>query len=323
VSETPLVSFVVPCYNTSRYAGDCLNSIFAQDGEYPFEVIAIDDCSTDGTQDVLKQFSDRRLRLILHERNEGHIKTISQGFLEARGQLVARIDSDDRYRPEYLSNVVPKFSAHPEVGFAYGDIAIMNDRGEIISEECDGIHHGGDAKGNEFVELLHRNYVCAATVIARRELWLRALPVPENLAFTDWYYNLMIARRCECYYVNRILADYRLHGGNLHARITRDHSEEAAVRYILRRMFTEREPDGALERAKQSARDSIYAAQLRTLADKYFGAAMNGDARRCYLEVLRYRPDQILANSLVRRLAATFINREVYDRTKRALRIAQ
>jgi glycosyltransferase involved in cell wall biosynthesis len=319
----PKVSFIVPCYNYGRYLKDCLESIFNQGSDVDFEVIVIDDCSTDNTLEILDRYHDSRLRIIRHAVNEGHVKTISEGIRESRGELIARIDPDDRYRPDYLSTVVPKFTAHREVGFVYGDVAIISSQGELVSEECDTIHPEGDAMANEFVELLHRNYVCAATVIARRELWLQALPVPEHLAFTDWYYNLMIARKCKFYYVRRVLADYRVHDANLHARTILDGSEEAAVRYILNRMFAEREPDEALERAKRSARHSIYAAQLRTLADKYFGAAMNGDARRCYLEVLRYRPDQIFSNSLVRRLAATFMNRKVYDRTKRALGIAQ
>jgi hypothetical protein len=212
---------------------------------------------------------------------------------------------------------------HPEVGFAYGDVAIMNSQGEILSEECDGIHPDGDAKGNEFVRLLHRNHVCAATAIARRELWLQALPVPEHLAFTDWYYNLMIARKCESYYVKRVLADYRVHSGNLHVRTILDGSEEAAVRYILNRMFSEREWDDTLERAKQSARHSVYAAQLRTLGDKYFGAAMNADARRCYLQVFRHSPGQVRSPALLRRLAASFMERSFYNRSKRVLGFAK
>jgi glycosyltransferase involved in cell wall biosynthesis len=322
-ASVPKVSFVVPCYNYGRYLADCLESIFNQRSDVDFEIIAIDDCSTDNTLEILDRYKDSRLRIIRHAVNEGHVKTISQGILESRGELVARIDPDDRYRPGYLATVVPKFTEHEEVGFVYGDVAMINSQGEIVSNDCDTIHPEGDAMGNEFVELLHRNYVCAATVIARRNLWLGALPVPEHLAFTDWYYNLMIARRCKFHYVRQVLADYRVHAANLHARTILDGSEEVAVRYILERMFTEREQEEDLERAKQSARHSIYAAQLRTLADKYFGAAMNGDARRCYLQVLRHRPDRILSSTLLRRLAATFLNREVYNRTKRGLGIAQ
>ena len=58
----PLVSFVVPCYNYGRYLSECLNSIFALEGGYDLEVIAIDDCSSDNTRQILRSFSDARLR---------------------------------------------------------------------------------------------------------------------------------------------------------------------------------------------------------------------------------------------------------------------
>lgn len=320
MTKSPLVSFVVPCYNTQPYAAECLHSIFEQTADYPFEVIALDDCSGDGTQDVLRSFTDRRLRLILHSKNEGFIRTISEGLLEAQGQFVARIDSDDRYRPEFLSLTVPHLLRHPEVGLVYGGAAIIGPDSQVQSSDWDRIHFGGDAKENEFVALLHRNYLCAPTVIARRELWHSTLPVPSHLAFTDWYHNLFIARQCEFYYVDQILADYRVHPGNLHARMFKNGGEEATIRYILGRLFSEVELDPALEQAKQRARKSVYAAQLLVLAEKYFGAAMTLDARRCYREAFRCQPSQILTPGLLRRFLATFLDRSLYDFLKTATR---
>ena len=113
--KSPTISFVVPSYNYAQYLPDCLDSIFAQDGKFDFEVLLIDDCSTDNSIDVIRRYSDPRMRVILHSRNEGHISTISQGLREARGNLVARIDCDDRYVADFLKEVVPVFDRHPEV----------------------------------------------------------------------------------------------------------------------------------------------------------------------------------------------------------------
>lgn len=317
--ETPLVSFVVPCYNYGRYLPDCLASIFGQEGNYPFEIIAIDDASGDNTLEVLARFQDPRLRVIQHKKNAGHVKTISQGLKEARGSLVARIDPDDRYRSCFLAEAVPLFERHREVGFVYGDAALIDSEGRLNSERTDRIHKGQAFKGNEFIALLLENFVCAPTVIARRKAWLDTLPVPPDLAFSDWYFNLMIARKHEFCYVNRVLADYRVHGSNHHAKVVINRTEEPSILFLLNRIFSETETRPELERAKQAARRKVYATQYLTLANKYFGSLMPADARRCYLQVIRHAPAALLSPTVMRRLLATYLDQDIYKGLKRAL----
>ncbi len=318
-SLTPLVSFVVPCYNYGRYLPDCLSSIFGQEGKYPFEIIAIDDASGDNTLEVLERFKDPRLRVLRHQKNEGHVKTITQGLQEARGSLVARIDPDDRYRSCFLAEVVPLFERHREVAFVYGDAALINSEGRLNCERTDRIHKGRAFKGNEFIALLLDNFVCAPTVIARREAWLETIPVPPDLAFSDWYFNLMIARKHEFCYVNRVLADYRVHASNHHAKVVVNRTEEPSIFFLLARIFSETETTPELERAKQSAHDRVYAAQYLTLANKYFGAGMSTDARRCYLQVIRHAPATLSSPTVMRRLLATYLDQDLYKGLKRAL----
>ena len=310
----------MPCYNYGRFLPYCLESIFSQEGNFSFEIIAIDDASTDDTLAVLGRFADSRLRLIRHPTNQGHVKTISRGLREARGAFVARIDPDDLYRPYFLREVMPRLERHPEVALVYGDAALVDSEGRITCERSDTFHNDRDFRGNEFVPLLLKNFVCAPTAIARREAWLDALPVPENLAFNDWYFNLMIARKHDFYYVNRVLAEYRVHNANHHARIIQDRTEEPSILLLLDTIFQERESRPALERAKKAVRNKVYAAQYVTLADKYFGFWMAHDARRCYLKALRYSPKHLLSWTVLRRIAATGMKFETYDRLKRILR---
>src|SRR6201993_820636 len=130
-TRDPLVSFVVPCYNYGRYIPDCISSIFKQEARVDFEVIAIDDGSTDNTREVLRSCQDPRLRVIIHERNLGHIDTVNEGLAAARGAFIARIDPDDRYRPRFLTSVLGKFREYPEVGLVYGDVALIDDCGRV------------------------------------------------------------------------------------------------------------------------------------------------------------------------------------------------
>lgn len=312
-NQDPLVSFVVPCYNYGRYLPDCLSSIFNQEGKHDFEVVVIDDGSTDNTQAVLREYADPRLRVITHQVNQGHVATINEGLSQARGKFVARIDPDDRYRPRFLSTVLDKFDAYPDVGLVYGDAAIINEHGQIASERSDRVHGGQDFKGNEFVHLLEENFICSPTVIARHEAWHAALPVPKGLAFHDWYFTLMIARKHDFYYVDQVLAEYRVHPANHHSKISRDKSEETSIFWLLDRIFNEQERNRELETQKRQARRQVYGAHYLDIATKYFGHGMDSDARRCYLQAIQHRPRYLLRLDVLRRLLATIIGRTTYE----------
>src|SRR5262249_31017931 len=150
-------------------------------------------------------------------------------------------------------------------------------------------------------------------VIARREAWQRALPVPRGLAFNDWYFTLMMARDYDFYYVDQVLAEYRVHNANHHSKIVRDKSEEPSIFWLLDRIFSEPEKTCELEAQKQGKKRRIYGVHYLTLANKYFGSHMAADARRCYLRALRYRPPYLLQPDVLRRVAATFVGYKAYE----------
>ena len=85
---------------------------------------------------------------------------------------------------------------------------------------------------------------------------------------------------------------------------------------ILEGIF--REPDRQSE--KRKAKRRIYGANYLALADKYFGYQMNEDARRCYLQALRYQPDYLLRSEVLRHLLGTTMGRKTYEITKSALK---
>jgi glycosyltransferase involved in cell wall biosynthesis len=315
-SSSLRVSFVVPCYNYGRYLRDCLDRIFAQQGAFDIEVIAINDCSTDDTLEILRSYTDARLRVIDHEVNRGHVFTVNEGLAATTGKYVVRVDPDDRHRVNFLSRTVPLLEADPEVGLVYADVALIDAAGQITAEHTDCDHGGRDFKGNELVALLKKNFICAPTVVARREAWMEAWPVPDGLAFNDWYFNVMLARRWEYYYVNEVLAEYRVHGSNHHTRVSKDGSEERSVLWLLEKVYSERERDAALERAKQEAKAEVYASHFLDFANKYFWHADNGNSRRCYIEAIRHQRRLVSNPRVLRYLIASFIPRPLYDRAK-------
>src|SRR6266508_2258995 len=196
--------------------------------------------------------------------------------------------------------VMDKFHSFPEVGMVYGDVSLIDDAGEITLDRCDREHGGRDFKGNELVRLRERNFICAPSVIARREGWLYAVPAPEY----------------EFYYINQSLADYRVQDSNHHHKIVLKKSEEPSVFWLLGRIFNDPENSSELEEQKQRAKRSIYGAQYLDMADKYFGCHFNTDARRCYLQALRHKPAYLLSPGVTRRLLGTIIGRAFYESAK-------
>jgi glycosyltransferase involved in cell wall biosynthesis len=316
--RTPDISIVIPSYNYARFLPDCLDSIFSQQNAPDFEVVIVDDGSTDHTADVLDRITDKRVRIVQRRQNRGHVATINEALPLARAPIVARIDPDDRYQPTFMATVCRQFAAHPEIGLVYGNACIIDAEGRVTGESFRP--HDGSEVGWEYIALLERNYVCAPTVAARREAWIDALPVPQGLAFNDWYFTLMAARRWPLSYVDEPLADYRIHGTNHHTTVSRNRSEERSVIWLLDRLFEQSEAHPALEAAKRKARRRIYARHYLDFADKYFGFGMTGDARRCYLSAMRHRPGLAGQPGVARRLLASLTSRRAYESLKSALR---
>jgi glycosyltransferase involved in cell wall biosynthesis len=316
----PEVTFVVLCYNHARFIGECLDSILGQRGSFRFEVVVVDDASSDDSASVLRRYRDPRIRVIRHERNQGHGRTVEDGLRAARGTFVARIDGDDRYKPGYLEAVVPVLRDIPSVGLVYGNVDLIDDRGTFTQVSIDEVHGQANRGGDELLRLLEKNFICAPTVIARREAWLQALPVPSGLAFHDWYFTVMIARRWQLFHHGEILADYRVHPGNLHTAIVLNRTEEPSIFRVLDTVFAEANPTTPLGRALRRSRRRIYGAHHLTLARKYFGAGMTSDARRSYVRAIAYRPAYIADWSVSRQCFGAIVGQRAYTKMKALVR---
>ena len=94
-----LVSIIMSVYNDEKYLNEALDSIFAQTIQN-FELIIIDDCSTDDTVKIIESYHDKRIRLMVNDKNEGLTKNLNKALKYVRGKYIARMDGDDRSRPQ-------------------------------------------------------------------------------------------------------------------------------------------------------------------------------------------------------------------------------
>lgn len=139
----PNVSVIIPTYNRAHLLGRAIRSVLNQTYQ-DFELIIVDDGSSDNTDEVVKSFNDVRVRYIKHKKNRGGAAARNTGIKAARGKYIAFQDSDDEWLPEKLEKQMKVFlDAPPEVGVVYTDMQRINEDGrttywyspEVISNE--------------------------------------------------------------------------------------------------------------------------------------------------------------------------------------------
>jgi len=103
--KKPLVSIMMPAYNAGKYIGRAIESVLAQTYEN-WELIIIDDCSTDNTYEIAASYKDPRIRILRHEQNMGVGSSRNDALSASRGQWVAVLDADDEWLPQRLERLI-------------------------------------------------------------------------------------------------------------------------------------------------------------------------------------------------------------------------
>jgi len=129
----PLVSIVLPTFNRSRFLPEAIESCIRQTYQN-WELIIVDDCSTDRTPEVIARYvpQDRRIETVRHEINRQLPASLNTGFALARGGLFTWIADDDRFRPEALEVMEAFLEAHPNVDVVYSDRTLIDQDGNIL-----------------------------------------------------------------------------------------------------------------------------------------------------------------------------------------------
>lgn len=177
----PLVSVVVPVYNMERFIAETLDSVLASD--YPnFEVVAVDDGSTDGSAAILDRYAARDPRMrVLRQPNGGVCRARNHAVSEARGEFILPVDSDDRISPTAISDAVAVMAADPEV------------RAVIPRAEFFGDRTGEWRLPDYSPELLARKNMIPISALYRREDWVRVGGYCEQtVAREDWIFWISV-----------------------------------------------------------------------------------------------------------------------------------
>jgi glycosyltransferase involved in cell wall biosynthesis len=132
IPETrPLVSVIMPVYNGADYIGHAIESVLTQDYS-SFEIIVIDDGSTDNTADIVRSYRDGRIRY-LRQQNKGVSHARNFGIRNAKGQFIMPLDADDMMAPAFISRHLAEFQKHPEADLVYSDVLLVDEAGHPIT----------------------------------------------------------------------------------------------------------------------------------------------------------------------------------------------
>src|SRR5882672_2663017 len=136
----PKVSVLLPVWNAERYLAGSIESVLDQTFA-DFELLIVDDASTDGSRALIERYRDRRIRLVENEKNLGVTRSLNLGLERARGRYVARADADDLCAPERLERQVAFLDAHPEVALVASCARWIDEHGAeigVIDTPSDG-----------------------------------------------------------------------------------------------------------------------------------------------------------------------------------------
>jgi glycosyltransferase involved in cell wall biosynthesis len=288
--RAPLASVIIPIYNGAATIGRALQSIFAQTFT-DFEIVCVDDGSTDDTASVLAAFGNK-IRIV-KQSNRGFPGARNAGVAASRGQLLALIDHDDQWMPRKLELSVAAIDADTAAALVFTDLVVVNETGEESRPSPIG---ADTAHAPTMEEMLSRIWpIMPSTVLMRRSAFDRAGAFAENLK-EDLDFWLRIREQGNFIYLPDKLIRFTF--GQLYPKVlNRDIGPTQMIDAVRARY-------GA--RADGWVRDFIQH-KVRMIAHAGVVEMSRGNmpaARQCFIQVLRY--DRLHIKTYLR-LARTFL----------------
>lgn len=216
MSKNPLVSVIIPVYNRARLVKRAVKSVLDQTCQ-DFEVLVVDDCSTDDTAEVVGALDDSRVRVVRNSTNAGVAFSRNRGIGLARGRFISLLDSDDYYQPAFLERSVARMQESDQrVGFIWTGIRVVDDDGKEMYTSTWKPPVDGDPY-RQFLRSLKIGTGCGLTFKAEALRQVRFDPALRAAEDTEFF--LRLARQYRFDYIDEPLIVITKHRGE---RVTRD-----------------------------------------------------------------------------------------------------
>jgi glycosyltransferase involved in cell wall biosynthesis len=218
--KEPMVSVRIPSYNHEKYIYDCISSILNQTYQ-DFEIVIVDDCSTDGTVDVIRSFGDPRIRLEVLKRNSSMNVAVEHCMRLAAGKYVANLSSDDMWAPTKLEKQVAFLESNSEYDAVFTRVELIGEEGGTLkNEEYANIADIFNCENRKASGWLRRffyegNCLCNPSVMIKRDVY-KSLHYQDKrlLSLSDFDLWVRFSLRHRLWILDEKLTRFRMRDGN-------------------------------------------------------------------------------------------------------------
>lgn len=229
LTNEPKVTVIMPAFNMQLYIDEAIRSVLGQTYKN-WELIIINDGSTDGTEDIARKYlSDPRIVYIKQE-NKGLSAARNIGIRTSSGELIAFLDSDDFWLDNKLELQVRYFVKHPKAAILHSACSILR-ANKLYTPLKYVTFFSWRLKGFIYKKLLDENIISVLTVILRKEILSDVGLFDEKLwGGEDWDLWLRISRKYKIGFINKILAVYRYNSSGMTKNLEKF---ERAIREVI------------------------------------------------------------------------------------------
>jgi len=204
----PYFSIIIPAFNRAHFLKEtldsCLQQVFRQ-----FEVIVVDDGSTDNTENVIEKYLEDKRFSYYYKKNEGRSIARNFGATVAKGEYLKFLDSDDVLLPEYLEKCYNYIETNQDVRFLHTGHFIKNEKENVF------LAKKLNYQGNVYRKLWFRNDIALCTTVISADLFFEAGGFRPGLeAMEDWEFWIRISKKVPLHFIRENMAVYRQHSGN-------------------------------------------------------------------------------------------------------------
>ena len=203
-----LVSVIIPCYNQAHFLDEAIESVRSQTHKH-FEIIVVNDGSTDNTHEVAKRYDNIVYKF---QRNKGLASARITGAFHSKGSYLVFLDSDDRLLPEALETGVESSKTHPECAFVFGKYQLIASDGSPLPTP-----QQTQVRKDFYIRLLRKNFIGVPAMVMYRRSAFEHIGGFRKIADAGADYDLYIriAREFPIHGHSKTVVEYRVHDGNM------------------------------------------------------------------------------------------------------------